>query len=103
MKRSKACANIITFTDQKMQMYQGDFCQERDTRILICSWNIDANKPEKLTASDDKLVRDWLRGMQDPDIIVVGIQEIVDLESKKQTARKCILFCSLVMILIPIG
>lgn len=86
-----------------MQMYQGDFCQERDTRILICSWNIDANKPEKLTASDDKLVRDWLRGMQDPDIIVVGIQEIVDLESKKQTARKCILFCSLVMILIPIG
>lgn len=86
--------SVHLMIDQKMQMYQGDFCRERDTRVLICSWNIDANKPEKLTASDDKLVREWLRGMQDPDIIVVGIQEIVDLESKKQTARKfeCVLF-----------
>lgn len=55
---------------------------------MICSWNIDANKPEKIVGEDDRQVREWLGSMQDPDIIVVGIQEIVDLESKKQTARK---------------
>lgn len=55
---------------------------------MICSWNIDANKPERILGEDDKAVREWLGTMEDPDIIVVGIQEIVDLESKKQTARK---------------
>jgi hypothetical protein len=54
---------------------------------MICSWNIDANKPEKLV-EDDETIREWLGGMQDPDIIVVGIQEIIDLESKKQTASE---------------
>ncbi|KAI9497417.1 Endonuclease/exonuclease/phosphatase [Zychaea mexicana] len=74
---------------QQMEKFRADYSVEQDTRILICSWNIDANKPEKLPYNDDQLVRAWLSGMRDPDpdIIVVGIQEIVDLESKKQTAR----------------
>lgn len=55
---------------------------------MICSWNIDANKPEKLVGQDDELVHEWLGEADKPDIIVVGIQEIVDLESKKQTASK---------------
>lgn len=62
---------------------------------MLSSWNIDANKPEKLTKEDDNEVRKWLGGMDNPDIIVVGIQEIVDLESKKQTARKFIYRISL--------
>ncbi|KAI9315836.1 Endonuclease/exonuclease/phosphatase [Dichotomocladium elegans] len=73
--------------EQEMDRRRSEYCEERDAKVLICSWNIDANKPEKLSARDDSLVRDWLHGMQDPDIIVVGIQEIVDLESKKLTAR----------------
>ncbi|KAI9266858.1 Endonuclease/exonuclease/phosphatase [Phascolomyces articulosus] len=75
--------------DQQMEKFRADYSEERVTRILICSWNIDANKPEKLPPPDDQLVREWLSSMRDPDpdIIVVGIQEIVDLESKKQTAR----------------
>lgn len=68
-----------------------EYCTYRQAGVLICSWNIDANKPEKLSRSDDEKVRQWLRApdaMGSPEIIVVGIQEIVDLESKKQTARK---------------
>lgn len=65
-----------------------EFCTYDEARIMISSWNIDANKPEKLTKEDDNEVRKWLGGMENPDVIVVGIQEIVDLESKKQTARK---------------
>ncbi|RCH93218.1 hypothetical protein CU097_012769 [Rhizopus azygosporus] len=64
-----------------------EYCTYDEAKIMICSWNIDANKPEKLTKEDNNEVRKWLGGMEDPDIIVVGIQEIVDLESKKQTAR----------------
>lgn len=76
------------FIDQQMAQYKHDYCTERDMNLLICSWNIDANKPEKLSVSDDQRIREWLASMEDPDIIVVGIQEIVDLESKKQTARE---------------
>lgn len=65
-----------------------EYCTYDDARVMICSWNIDANKPERILGDDDKAVREWLGTMVDPDIIVVGIQEIVDLESKKQTARK---------------
>lgn len=54
---------------------------------MVCSWNIDATKPEEITGEDERYVREWLSAMNDPDIIVVGIQEIVDLVSKKQTAR----------------
>ncbi|KAG2236374.1 hypothetical protein INT48_008356 [Thamnidium elegans] len=64
-----------------------EYCTYDDARVMICSWNIDANKPEKIVGEDDKAVREWLGSMEDPDIIVVGIQEIIDLESKKQTAR----------------
>ncbi|KAI7894030.1 Endonuclease/exonuclease/phosphatase [Mucor mucedo] len=64
-----------------------EYCTYDSARVMICSWNIDANKPERIVGEDDKAVREWLGTMEDPDIIVVGIQEIVDLESKKQTAR----------------
>lgn len=64
-----------------------EYCTYDDARVMICSWNIDANKPERIVGEDDKAVREWLGTMENPDIIVVGIQEIVDLESKKQTAR----------------
>lgn len=74
--------------DQQMQMHRREYCTEREARVMICSWNIDANKPEKLPPNDQEKVHEWLGGMDDPDIIVVGIQEIVDLESKKQTARE---------------
>jgi hypothetical protein len=71
-----------------MQKRSKEYCTYEDKTVMICSWNIDANKPEKLTPEDNTAVHGWLGNMEDPDIIVVGIQEIVDLESKKQTARK---------------
>ncbi|KAI8385673.1 Endonuclease/exonuclease/phosphatase [Blakeslea trispora] len=73
--------------DAQLQKRSSEFCEYEEARVMICSWNIDANKPEKIIGEDDKAVREWLGTMEDPDIIVVGIQEIVDLESKKQTAR----------------
>lgn len=54
---------------------------------MICSWNVDATKPEQISEQDQKSVKEWLGALEDPDIIVVGMQEVVDLVSKKQTAR----------------
>ncbi|KAI8582739.1 hypothetical protein K450DRAFT_226679 [Umbelopsis ramanniana AG] len=73
--------------DQAMNKRMKEYCDYRDAKILISSWNIDANKPEKFDAQDEQKIREWLTSLRDPDIIVVGIQEIVDLESKKQTAK----------------
>jgi hypothetical protein len=74
-----------------MNQRMKEYCDYRDAKILISSWNIDANKPEKFDAQDEQRIREWLTSLRDPDIIVVGIQEIVDLESKKQTASKWVI------------
>lgn len=71
-----------------------EYCQWRDIKVLICSWNIDASKPAAQDVnggSDRRLFESWLTSMEQegpPDIISVGFQEIVDLESKKMTASK---------------
>lgn len=71
-----------------------EYCQWRDLKVLICSWNIDASKPAAQDVnggSDRRLFEAWLTSMDQegpPDIISVGFQEIVDLESKKMTASK---------------
>ncbi|KAF9353260.1 hypothetical protein BGX34_011707 [Mortierella sp. NVP85] len=70
-----------------------EYCRWRELKVLICSWNIDASKPAAQEANggaDRKLFESWLTGMDQegpPDIISVGFQEIVDLESKKMTAK----------------
>ncbi|KAI8605559.1 Endonuclease/exonuclease/phosphatase [Dissophora ornata] len=70
-----------------------EYCQWRDLKILICSWNIDASKPAAQDVNggaDRRMFESWLTSMEQegpPDIISVGFQEIVDLESKKMTAK----------------
>lgn len=86
---------ILVLLECQILTRSNEYCTYDEAKIMICSWNIDANKPEKLTKEDNNEVRKWLGGMEDPDIIVVGIQEIVDLESKKQTARKDFIFISI--------
>ncbi|KAJ2080763.1 hypothetical protein H4R24_002855 [Coemansia sp. RSA 988] len=64
----------------------------RDVTVQINSWNIDAVKPEHLERSreDRGFVRSWLGALgaqNEPELVVVGLQEVVDLESKKMTAK----------------
>ena len=70
-----------------MRMRQSEYCSYRDLRVLLCSWNIDACKPADLDSSEDAhFLDEWLTTMENPDIVSIGIQEIVDLESKSQSA-----------------
>jgi hypothetical protein len=69
---------------------ENEYCRFRDVKILICSWNIDASKPADLEKSDNDtlFLRSWFNSTESPDIIFVGFQEIIDLESKKMNASE---------------
>jgi len=51
--------------------------------LAVCSWNINALKPSDLPK---KQLAEWLTTLDNPDIIVVGFQEIVDLENASRNA-----------------
>ncbi|KAI8868461.1 DNase I-like protein, partial [Ramicandelaber brevisporus] len=76
-----------------MQQRRNDYTDRRTLKVLVCSWNIDACKPSAIDKSahpdDQQFLANWLGAMKpdEPSIIVVGLQEVVDLESKKVTAK----------------
>ncbi|KXN73461.1 DNase I-like protein [Conidiobolus coronatus NRRL 28638] len=74
---------------RELETKQENYCKIRDINTLICSWNIDAIKPSDLaTSTNVNFLEQWLTpGDILPDIIVVGFQEAVDLESKRVTAK----------------
>ena len=73
---------------------EANFSTFRDLKVLICSWNIDASKPESLASNAESVsfLLDCLRsvgeGSEAPEIIVFGFQEVIDLESRKLTASE---------------
>ncbi|KAJ2514809.1 hypothetical protein H4217_005541 [Coemansia sp. RSA 1939] len=76
----------------EMRRCAHEYAQMRDITVQINSWNIDAIKPENLEKSreDKGFLKEWLGASNSqfgPEIIVVGLQEVVDLESKKMTAK----------------
>ena len=79
--------------DQELLKRQTVFSTFRELNVLLISWNVDAARPEQL--ADDpvnaKFVQDALTSVEAPDIIVFGLQEVVDLENRKMTAKHVLL------------
>lgn len=72
----------------EMQKRDVEFCNFREIRVLVCSWNAGASKPQDLKSGDDAVfLKNVLYSVNSPDIIVFGFQELVDLENKKLTAK----------------
>jgi hypothetical protein len=61
-----------------MMLHQADYCTYRNLCVLIVSWNVDAIRPYALR--NENLFEDLFKYSSDPDIIVIGLQELVDLE-----------------------
>jgi hypothetical protein len=86
----------IDWLEHNMIRREPDFCTYRDIKIFITSWNIDSSKPADLNndAASINFLADALRsslgGMSGqespPEVVVFGLQEVVDLEDKKVTA-----------------
>lgn len=81
-----------------------EFCSYRSIKSLHVTYNIDAASPSDLETSAEnmevfssmlrnacQLGSDSLPADRPPDIIVFGFQELIDLESKKLTAKSLLL------------
>jgi hypothetical protein len=72
-----------------MEKREVEYCSFRDVKIVICTWNAGASKPSDLGRGqpvEQNFLDNVLRLTDTPDIIVIGFQELVDLENKKLTA-----------------
>eukprot|EP00158_Paraphelidium_tribonemae_P007024 Partr_v1_DN28077_c0_g1_i1_m57693 putative Synaptojanin len=78
------------FSLAEMRKMESMFCTYQDISLLICSWNVDASKPEHLLqrADDSYFIDKWVTTVPEgADIIAFGLQEIIDLESKSVAAK----------------
>lgn len=60
---------------------------------LIVSWNVDSAKPDTLTGPVENVnfLQDVLQSIEPPDIIAFGMQELIDLESRRMAAKTVLL------------
>jgi hypothetical protein len=74
--------------DHQLRLKENEYSDYEELTIFIGSWNIDARKPKALALKPENsnFVNEWLSSVASPDIVVIGFQEIVDLESKKMNA-----------------
>lgn len=73
---------------------ENEFSRFRDLNVLIVSWNLDSAKPDALQDSNPdnfNFLRDVLSSVDSPDIIMFGLQELIDLESRKMAAKTVLL------------
>lgn len=88
----------IDWLEHAMLRREAEFSSYRDIKVFICSWNIDSSKPADLQndSSSVNFLSDALQSSlakassrpEPPEVIVFGLQEVVDLENKKLTASK---------------
>lgn len=84
-----ACTN--TLVDTRMQARDVEFCNFREIKAVVLTWNAGASTPGSVRTSD--FIRDAVTPEDPPEIVIFGFQELVDLENKKITASKsCALF-----------
>lgn len=86
----------VDWLEHAMLKRETEFSTYRDIKVFICSWNIDSAKPADLQndALSVNFLSDALHSSlagvgsreEPPEVIVFGLQEVVDLENKKLTA-----------------
>lgn len=87
------CRLLIIWVEQELLKYEHAFSTFRDLRVLIVSWNVDAAKPESLIGDPENVhfLHDVLTSVDSPDIISFGLQEVIDLESRRMAAKTVLL------------
>jgi len=73
-----------------MHQKDAEYCTFKSMTSLVMTWNAGASKPTDLRYDEknSNFFREMLQARQPPDVIVFGLQEIVDLEDKRLTASK---------------
>lgn len=81
----------VNWIDKRMVERQPDYCDFRQVRVLVVSWNIDSAKPTDLSSggvNNANFLDQVLGSVESPDIIVFGFQEVIPLTDKKLTASE---------------
>ncbi|KAM5540655.1 hypothetical protein V8D89_005686 [Ganoderma adspersum] len=83
----------VDWIEQELLKRETEFSTFRNMTALIVSWNVDSAKPDTLTGSAENVnfLQDVLQSMDPPDIIAFGMQELIDLESRKMAAKTVLL------------
>jgi hypothetical protein len=73
-----------------MHERDSEYCTFKNMTSLVMTWNAGASKPTDLRYDEknSNFFREMLQARSPPDVIVFGLQEIVDLEDKRLTASK---------------
>lgn len=76
-----------------MHKSEQEYSSFRDLSMLLISWNCDSAKPDSLVANpiNYEFLNEALTSVDSPEIIAFGFQEVVDLESRKMTAKTVLL------------
>ena len=66
-----------------MKRREKEYSTFRNISLLIRSWNIDSRKPSDLEKLPDEknFLLEWIKHSSTPDLVIIGLQELVDLES----------------------
>ncbi|CAI7593114.1 unnamed protein product [Penicillium discolor] len=75
--------------DARMQARDVEFCNFREIKAVVLTWNAGASTPGSVRTSD--FIRDAVTPEDPPEIVIFGFQELVDLENKKITAKSLLL------------
>ncbi|OKL63964.1 hypothetical protein UA08_00498 [Talaromyces atroroseus] len=75
--------------ETRMQSKDVEYCNFREIRAAIVTWNAGASVPRDLHHSG--FIQDAIHPEQPPEILVFGFQELVDLEDKKITAKSLLM------------
>ncbi|KAF8890414.1 hypothetical protein BD779DRAFT_1643882 [Infundibulicybe gibba] len=83
----------MDWVDQELLKRETSFSKFRNLTVLIVSWNVDSARPDALTgeAANLNFLHDVLNSVDSPDVISFGFQEVIDLESRKMTAKNVLL------------
>ncbi|KAK9894154.1 DNase I-like protein [Cystobasidium minutum MCA 4210] len=91
----------VDWLEHSMLKRQPEYSSYRDIKVFIFSWNIDSSKPSDLQNDAQSInclsdaLQSSLQGaayrVEPPEIVVFGLQEVVDLENKKLTAKNMLL------------
>ncbi len=70
-----------------------EFCTYRKLKTLQLTWNLDAAEPGDLTGSSQNadFLSQVITSANRPDVIVFGLQELIDLEDKRLAAKSLLL------------
>ncbi|KAF8959542.1 Endonuclease/exonuclease/phosphatase [Flammula alnicola] len=84
----------LDWIDKELVKSETSFSSFHDLTVLVVSWNCDSARPDALTGEPENFnfLNDVLHSVgHPPDVIVFGLQEVIDLESRKMVAKNVLL------------